>query len=91
MNWKYLWKERDQKSGTPFCNFTNRCHIDGEKSHNSYRSKPYKFRRFILFLNNRLSKFVIIPKLHGELPQSLFYAFIAQNTVIFFEKFKGKT
>jgi len=40
----------DRKSCTPFCDFTNRCRIDGLKSHNSYRFKPYKFHRFILFL-----------------------------------------
>jgi len=40
----------DQKSGTPFCDFDNRCRIDEKILHNSYRFKPYKLCRFISFL-----------------------------------------
>jgi len=82
-----LGDDPDQKSGTPFCDFTNRCHII-EEIHTkcSYRFKPYIFVTFILFLyfsTIAYSNLSIIPKLYGELPESLFYAFIALNTIIF--------
>jgi len=30
-----VFNQPDRKSGTPLCDFTNRCRIDGKKSHNA--------------------------------------------------------
>jgi len=77
----------DKKSGTPFCDFTNRCHIDGKnhKAVTDLNRKNFFNLLYSFIFQQSLIKIcrLGILKFYGELPESLFYAFIAQNMIIF--------